>query len=92
MTFLLTFTDSQSVEVGVVTIISGCGYACRVDFETYLHRIGRTGRFGRSGLAINFVDGRRTMEMVKKIEEHFGRKIVKIEIDDPDSIERAVAS
>ena len=51
-----------------------------------------TGRFGRSGLAINFVDGRRTMEMVKKIEEHFGRKIVKIEIDDPDSIERAVAS
>lgn len=92
MTFLLTFTDSQSVKVGVVTIINGRGYVCRVDFETYLHRIGRTGRFGRSGLAINFVDGRRTMEMVKKIEEHFGRKIVKIEIDDPDSIERAVAS
>jgi ATP-dependent RNA helicase DDX19/DBP5 len=64
----------------------------QVDFETYLHRIGRTGRFGRSGLAINFVDGRRTMEMVKKIEEHFGRKISKMEIDDPDSIEQAVAS
>lgn len=25
------------------------------DFETYLHRIGRTGRFGKSGVAINFV-------------------------------------
>ena len=23
--------------------------------ETYLHRIGRSGRFGRDGLAINFV-------------------------------------
>ena len=86
------FTDSESVAVGVVTVISGCGIVPRVDFETYLHRIGRTGRFGRSGLAINFVDGRRTMEMVKKIEEHFGRKISKMEIDDPDSIEQAVAS
>ncbi|CAG8754508.1 10553_t:CDS:2, partial [Cetraspora pellucida] len=25
------------------------------DFETYLHRIGRTGRFGRTGVSINFV-------------------------------------
>jgi ATP-dependent helicase YprA (DUF1998 family) len=25
------------------------------DFETYLHRIGRTGRFGRRGVAINLV-------------------------------------
>ena len=64
----------------------------RPDFETYLHRIGRTGRFGRSGLAINFVDGRRSMECVKKIEQHFGRKIEKMEIDDPDSVEQAVAS
>ena len=64
----------------------------RPDFETYLHRIGRTGRFGRTGLAINFVDGRRSMDTLKKIEQHFGRKIEKMEIDDPDSIEQAVAS
>ena len=77
--------------MGVVSeTVCGCGFPCRTDFETYLHRIGRTGRFGRSGLAINFVDGRRTMEHLRKIEEHFGRKIKKIEIDDPDSIERAV--
>lgn len=25
------------------------------DYESYLHRIGRTGRFGRRGVAINFV-------------------------------------
>lgn len=65
---------------------------CRPDFETYLHRIGRTGRFGRSGLAINFVDGRRSMDALKRIEQHFGRKIEKMEIEDPDSIEQAVAS
>lgn len=41
------------------------------DFETYLHRIGRTGRFGKNGLAINYVDGPRTMDMLHKIEAHF---------------------
>ena len=61
------------------------------DCETYLHRIGRTGRFGRSGLAINFVDGQRSYANMKKIEEHFGKKIEKLSIDDPDEIEQAVS-
>ena len=26
------------------------------DFETYLHRIGRCGRFGDSGIALNIID------------------------------------
>lgn len=44
------------------------------DYETYLHRIGRTGRFGKSGLAINMVDGRRSLSTLKSIEKHFGMK------------------
>ena len=55
-------------------------------------RIGRTGRFGRSGIAINFVDGPRSMSNLKEIESHFGRKIVKLDTDDFDSMERAVAT
>lgn len=27
-----------------------------IDLETYLHRVGRTGRFGDWGIAINLVD------------------------------------
>jgi ATP-dependent RNA helicase DDX19/DBP5 len=27
-----------------------------IDLETYLHRVGRTGRFGDRGIAINLVD------------------------------------
>jgi len=43
-----------------------------VDCETYLHRIGRTGRFGKIGLAINMIDSPQSMRMMKDIEEHFG--------------------
>ena len=43
----------------------------RPDCETYLHRIGRTGRFGKPGIAINMVDSERSMAILKQIESHF---------------------
>jgi ATP-dependent RNA helicase DDX19/DBP5 len=43
------------------------------DCETYLHRIGRTGRFGKAGLAINLVDSPESLTLLKQIEEHFGK-------------------
>lgn len=49
----------------------------QADCETYLHRIGRTGRFGKSGVAINLVDGPRSMAVLKQIEEHF-RKFLSV--------------
>ena len=47
----------------------------RADCETYLHRIGRTGRFGKSGLTINLIDGPESMAVMKDIENHFGASI-----------------
>uniref|UniRef100_T1KIQ4 RNA helicase n=1 Tax=Tetranychus urticae TaxID=32264 RepID=T1KIQ4_TETUR len=58
-----------------------------IDFETYLHRIGRTGRFGKSGLAINMVDSQRTLEMIKKLEQHYGREISMLDANDLDRLE-----
>mmetsp|Transcript_1621 Transcript_1621/g.2313 ORF Transcript_1621/g.2313 Transcript_1621/m.2313 type:complete len:551 (-) Transcript_1621:270-1922(-) len=43
------------------------------DFETYLHRIGRTGRFGRKGTAINLVSDVRSLEVLEAIESHFAK-------------------
>uniref|UniRef100_A0A8C2CS47 RNA helicase n=1 Tax=Cyprinus carpio TaxID=7962 RepID=A0A8C2CS47_CYPCA len=43
------------------------------DNETYLHRIGRTGRFGKRGLAVNMVDSQRSMEILKTYERHFSK-------------------
>jgi len=40
------------------------------DMNTYLHRIGRSGRYGRKGIAINFVT-RWDMKTMKDIERHY---------------------
>ncbi|KAJ8259457.1 hypothetical protein GJAV_G00169480 [Gymnothorax javanicus] len=58
------------------------------DHETYLHRIGRTGRFGKRGLAINMVDSKFSMNILNQIEDHFSRKIQKLDTDDLDEMER----
>lgn len=57
------------------------------DYETYLHRIGRTGRFGKSGVAINFVD-HNSMNILGKIQKHFGRVIEKLDATNPEAIEK----
>uniref|UniRef100_A0A673LSL0 RNA helicase n=1 Tax=Sinocyclocheilus rhinocerous TaxID=307959 RepID=A0A673LSL0_9TELE len=58
------------------------------DNETYLHRIGRTGRFGKRGLAVNMVDSQRSMEILKTYEKHFNKKIGRLDTDDLDEIEK----
>jgi translation initiation factor 4A len=42
--------------------------------HTYLHRIGRSGRWGRKGVGINFIT-RRDIGQMKKIEEHYSTQI-----------------
>ncbi|XP_029574712.1 ATP-dependent RNA helicase DDX19B-like isoform X2 [Salmo trutta] len=58
------------------------------DNETYLHRIGRTGRFGKRGLAVNMIDSKQSMNILNQIEEHFNKKINKLDSDDLDEIEK----
>ncbi|TFL03782.1 P-loop containing nucleoside triphosphate hydrolase protein [Pterulicium gracile] len=60
------------------------------DVETYLHRIGRTGRFGRKGISINFVHDKKTWEQMEQIERALGKKIQRIETDDLDEMEEAM--
>lgn len=58
------------------------------DCETYLHRIGRTGRFGKSGIAINLIDSTHAMRICEEIEAHFGKKIMLLDTEDIDEIEK----
>jgi len=57
------------------------------DIDTYLHRIGRTGRFGRKGVSVNFVHDKRTWQQMEQIEKATGKSIVRIETNDIDEME-----
>jgi translation initiation factor 4A len=45
--------------------------------NTYLHRIGRSGRWGRKGVGINFITRRDVMKM-KEIETHYSTQITEM--------------
>lgn len=45
------------------------------DFRRYLHQIGRAGRFGESGTAVNFIDSPCPIAIVNEIEKHFRTEI-----------------
>jgi len=57
------------------------------DFETYIHRIGRTGRFGKSGIAINFVSSTRDQSIINRIASHFKTSILALDAGDYDDLE-----
>lgn len=59
------------------------------DFETYLHRIGRTGRFGRKGTAISLVDDAKSVDVLAAIESHFakeGKEMIAQAEADPEAL------
>jgi translation initiation factor 4A len=59
--------DIQQVSIVINFDIPNC-------VHTYLHRIGRSGRWGRKGTAINFVT-RRDIHYMKEIEYHYKSNI-----------------
>ena len=50
------------------------------DVSTYLHRIGRSGRWGRKGLGINFVT-KRDWRKLKEIEQFYNTEITDLPAD-----------
>ena len=60
------------------------------DPQTYLHRIGRTGRFGRVGVAVTFISNRKEWENLMKISAYFQVEITAVSTDDWDELEETV--
>ena len=52
-----------------------------IDLETYLHRCGRTARFGDMGLALNLIEDDRGLSDLKKIEKEYGIDMREISLD-----------
>ncbi|KAI6174626.1 RNA helicase [Aphelenchoides bicaudatus] len=57
------------------------------DYDTYLHRIGRTGRFGKAGIAVNLADSERAIAYVKAFEQHFGYPIEDLNYNDFEKLD-----
>ena len=53
---VLVATDVAARGIDVDDVTHVINYECPEDEKTYLHRIGRTGRAGASGVAVTFVD------------------------------------
>ena len=53
---VLVATDVAARGIDVAGVSHVINYSCPEDDKTYIHRIGRTGRAGASGIAITFVD------------------------------------
>lgn len=90
---IATNVMARGIDVEQVTVVVNYDLPINVetrevDKETYLHRIGRTGRFGKDGLAINFIDSQKTLGFIRDLEIHFGRKILKLDATDVEEIEK----
>ena len=53
-------------------------------FETYMHRIGRSGRFGLKGASFNMLYGRGEHSIDDQISRHFNKDIKTVPHDDDE--------
>jgi len=82
---VLISTDllARGIDVQQVSLV--INYDLPANIENYLHRIGRSGRFGRKGVAINFVTNNDVRHM-KDIENHYHTQIDEMPMDIADLI------
>merc|ERR1711904_435174 len=68
---IMVCTDlfGRGIDIERVNIV--INYDMSEDGDTYLHRVGRAGRFGTKGLAITFVATDEDEEVLKKVQERF---------------------
>jgi len=82
---VLISTDllARGIDVQQVSLV--INYDLPQNMENYLHRIGRSGRFGRKGVAINFVTNNDVRAM-KDIERFYHTQIEEMPMDIADLI------
>jgi len=82
---VLISTDllARGIDVQQVSLV--INYDLPQNMENYLHRIGRSGRFGRKGVAINFVTNN-DVRLMKDIEKYYHTQIEEMPMDIADMI------
>lgn len=82
---VLITTDllARGIDVQQVSLV--INYDLPSNRENYIHRIGRGGRFGRKGVAINFVTGE-DVRMMRDIEQFYNTQIEEMPMNVADLI------
>uniref|UniRef100_A0A6A7GDQ5 RNA helicase n=1 Tax=Hirondellea gigas TaxID=1518452 RepID=A0A6A7GDQ5_9CRUS len=74
---VLITTDLLARGIDVQTVSLVVNYDLPITMENYIHRIGRSGRYGRKGVAINLVTNK-DMVQLRLIEAHYNTQIEKM--------------
>merc|ERR1719343_856016 len=79
-TRILLSTDllARGIDVQQVSLV--INYDLPTNRENYIHRIGRSGRFGRKGVAINFVT-QDDVRSLREIEQFYNTQIEEMPMD-----------
>ncbi|CAH8502480.1 unnamed protein product [Schistosoma rodhaini] len=77
---ILISTDLLSRGIDVQQISLVINFDLPTNLESYIHRIGRGGRFGRKGVAINFVT-LADQRLLKDLENFYSTKIIELPMD-----------
>lgn len=80
---ILLTTDLLARGIDIPDISLVINYDLPTNKENYIHRIGRSGRFGRKGIAINFLKSKdeRDVRVLDKISSHYGVTISELPAD-----------
>lgn len=84
---ILVATDVAARGIDIDDVECVINYELPQDEEYYVHRIGRTGRAGREGIAFSFAFGR-DMRKLKDIERYTKSKIMKHSIPTVNDVEQ----
>eukprot|EP01100_Stratorugosa_tubuloviscum_P000751 TRINITY_DN116_c0_g1_i4.p1 TRINITY_DN116_c0_g1~~TRINITY_DN116_c0_g1_i4.p1 ORF type:complete len:425 (-),score=195.73 TRINITY_DN116_c0_g1_i4:151-1425(-) len=83
---ILVSTDLYGRGIDIERVNVVINYDMPRDDDSYLHRIGRAGRFGTKGVAVSFISNTTDEEVLQKVQQKF-----KVQIPDcPDQIDRSL--
>lgn len=79
---VLITTDLMARGIDVQGVSLVINYDLPMHKESYIHRIGRSGRFGRKGVAINFINlASEDVQILKEIEEYYATSVSELPAD-----------